>query len=114
MPVWVAQLGTFVEGRFSRLVTEDISISFDPHIDEIRNDILQDLVYSQNLKTIGFVKGAERPYPNETKAYDKNRPRYVTDGLRAVMVFSEGPISLDEIGFINWEKLEPLSNDNLQ
>lgn len=107
MPVWVAQLGTFLEGRFSRVVTEDRSISYDPHIDEIRYDILQDLVYSQNLKTIGFVKGAGRPFPNDAKAYDENRPPYVTDGLRAVMVFSKGPISLEEIGFLNWEKLEP-------
>ena len=107
MPVWLAQLGTFLEGRFSRPVTEDGSISFDPHIDEIRYDILQDLVYSQNLKTIGFVKGAGRPFPNDSQAYDENTPPYITDGLRAVMVFSKGPVSLEEIGFLNWEKLEP-------
>jgi hypothetical protein len=113
MPVWVAQTGTRLGGRFSSPSTEDGSIPVDPHIDETRNDIVQDLAYSQILKQIGFVKALEHLHTNDAKETVKGQTPYITDGLRAVLVFSEGPVSLDEIGFLNWEKLQPISNSKI-
>jgi hypothetical protein len=112
MPVWVVQTGTRLGGRFSRPLPEDGTIPVDPHVDGTRNDIVQDLAYSQNLKQIGFVKALEPLKTNETKQIAKVQTPYITDGLRAVMVFSKGPVSLEEIDFLDWEKLVPSSNSN--
>lgn len=109
MPVWVAQASTPLGGRFSKPFKAAASIPIDPHVDETRNDIVQDLAYSQNLKEIGFVKVDTRVHSNDVASAQRGKNVYLTDGLRAVLVFSEGPISLGEIGFLNWETLAPSS-----
>lgn len=106
MPVWVAQIGTRLGGRFAKPLKRDGIIPIDPYVDQTRNDIVQDLVYSQNLKQIGFVRALEPSHTKDAGEFVKGQPPYITDGLRVVMVFSEGPISLGEIGFLDWEKLD--------
>jgi hypothetical protein len=73
-------------------------------VDEARNDVVQDLLYSQALAKIGFVKGAggasaagPRPTPDGAS--------YHTDGLRAVLVFGGNAVSLAELDFFDWERL---------
>jgi hypothetical protein len=75
----------------------------DPYVDEARNDLTQDLAYSQALIKIGYVQGAGRPAsvtPDASRAVD-----YTTDGLRVVWVFGDRPASLATIDFFDWEKL---------
>ena len=73
-------------------------------MDEARNDITQDLAYSQALIKIGHAKGAGRPQPNTTDFSSKGI-LYMTDGLRVVLVFGDRPASLESIDFFNWERL---------
>ena len=104
MPVWVAQTSARLGGRFADKGPSEVTLPLDPYVDEARNDLTKDLAYSQALIKIGYVKGAGQPQPNTTDVSSKGI-HYMTDGLRAVLVFGDRPASLESIGFFNWERL---------
>ena len=103
-PVWVAQTSTRLGGRFADKTPSEVTLPLNPYVDEARNDLTQDLAYSQALIKIGYVKGAGQPQPNTTDVSSKGI-HYMTDGLRAVLVFGDRPASLESIDFFNWERL---------
>jgi hypothetical protein len=101
-PIWVGQVSTRLGGRFAASGEETQRI--EPDVDDARNDIVQDLLYSQALTKVGFVKGAgsvsaagPRPTPDAAS--------YHTDGLRAVMLFDRRPVALSQIQFFDWERI---------
>jgi hypothetical protein len=100
-PVWALQASTNLGGRFAPS-TEGMG-RIDPNVDESRNDILQDLFYSQALVKVGFVKGAGSGSAAE---FQRSRDdwHYQTDGLRAVLVFGGKSVSLGEVQFFDWER----------
>jgi hypothetical protein len=104
MPVWVAQTSVRLGGRFADKGPSEMTLPLDPYVDEARNDLTQDLAYSQALIKIGYVKGAGQPQPNTTDVSSKGI-HYMTDGLRVVLVFGDRPASLGSIDFFNWERL---------
>jgi hypothetical protein len=100
-PVWIAQTGTRLGGRFAEKATAGVTIALDPYVDHTRYDLTQDLAYSQALIKIGYVKGSGHSQPTQTKG----TVQYNTDGLRVVLVFTQRPTSLADIEFFDWERL---------
>jgi hypothetical protein len=101
-PVWVGQVSTSLGGRFA--APEEEPRRLDPDVDEARNDVVQDVIYSQSLAKVGFVKGAG----SESTAQPRQSPddsSYHTDGLRAVLLFGGEAVSLAEVDFFDWERL---------
>ena len=101
-PIWVGQVSTVLGGRFA--ASGEGKRRIEPDVDEARNDVVQDLLYSQDLAKIGFVKGAgglSAAEPGQTS----DGWSYHTDGLRAVLVFGGSAVSLAEIDFFDWERL---------
>jgi hypothetical protein len=103
-PVWVGQTSARLGGRFVDKAPLGVTLPLNPHIDEARDDLIQDLAYSQALIKIGFIKGSRRPQQAQ-KAGSSKDTQYTTDGLRAVLVFGDRPSSLEEIDFFHWERL---------
>ncbi len=103
-PVWVAQTSSRLGGRFAGKTDSEVTLPLDPYVDEARNDLTQDLAYSQALIKIGYVKGAGGPQPKTTVGSARD-VYYTTDGLRAVLVFGDRPASLATIDFFDWERL---------
>jgi len=104
LPVWVAQTGNRLGGRFADKEDAEITTPLDPYVDEARDNLTQDLVYSQALIKIGYVQGAGRP-PSTTPQNSSKADDYTTDGLRAVLIFGSRPASLATIDFFDWEQL---------
>jgi hypothetical protein len=104
-PVWIAQTGTRLGGRFAEKATAGVTIALDPYVDHTRYDLTQDLAYSQALIKIGYVKGSGHSQPTQTNATSKGAVHYITDGLRVVLVFAQRPASLADIDFFDWERL---------
>ena len=52
-PVWVGQTGTRLGGRFADKASAEITLPLSPQVDETRDDLNQDLTYSQALIKIG-------------------------------------------------------------
>jgi len=102
--VWIGQISTTLGGRFAGTASDESPIVIEPDVDETRNDLVQDAIYSQQVSEIGFVKGVG----SVTRSSPRTTPSgstYHTDGLRAVMFFDRDPVSLSELEFISWERL---------
>jgi hypothetical protein len=76
----------------------------DPDIDESRRYLVEDLLYSQALNRIGFVKGTGASSKAEPRLNLMDDP-YYTDGLRAVMFFEPRPYSLSQLEVLDWERV---------
>jgi hypothetical protein len=103
-PVWIGQVTTPYGGRFAPATDKDKDPPIDPFVDEARNDLIQDVIYSQCLVKMGFVKGVGHIRASNPRKLPGGAT-YHTDGLRAVLIFGERPVSLSEIEFFNWERL---------
>jgi hypothetical protein len=97
--VYLVQVGRPVGGRFAPRGAADIVLHDD--VDEARNLLIQDMIYSGGLEKLGFVTGvgeASETQPRSTF----HGARYHTDGLRAVLFFATRPHSLADVEFLNW------------
>jgi hypothetical protein len=113
-PIWVGQVSTDLGGRFA--ASGEGMQRIQPDVDEARNDVVQDLLYSQALAKIGFVKGAGSASPAKP-GQTPDGSSYHTDGLRAVLVFGGKAVSLAEVDFFDWERLaehQPAQTDALR
>jgi hypothetical protein len=105
--VWVGQISRDIGVKYT-LKSPTISTHvIDPDVDEARRYLLEDLVFSQALNRIGYVKGVG--------AISRDAPRfnlvgdpYYTDGLRAVMFFEPRPFTLSDLDILDWERLPSL------
>jgi LssY C-terminus len=98
-PVYVAQAGRPVGGRFAHHDTADDTLHDD--VDEARNFLIQDMMYSGGLDKLGFVYGVG-PSPQAHPRTTLNGAPYHTDGLRAVMFFATRPLSFANVELLQW------------
>jgi hypothetical protein len=99
-PVYVAQVGRPVGGRFAANDAAEAVLQAD--VDEARNGLVQDLMYSGGLERLGFVTGVG-DVPVSSPKQVINDASYHTDGLRAVLFFATRPLSLSDVAFLDWE-----------
>jgi len=99
-PVWIGQISRDIGVRFSSktIVTHKI----DPDVDETRDYLIQNLLYSQGVVKMGFVKGVVPATIAEPRSNLTGDP-YFTDGLRAAIEVSNEPIDFDDVEFLEWE-----------
>jgi LssY-like putative type I secretion system component LssY len=103
-PVWIGQISRDVGLSFSwkTLVAHEV----DPDVDEARNYLVQDMLRSQGLERFAWAKGVGAVSSSEPHHMADGSP-FFTDGLRSVLWFGKGPISLSSIQFLPWERLPP-------
>ena len=97
--VFLAQAGRPVGGRFN--ASEGKNLVLHPNVDEVRNILVQDILYSGGLGKLAFITGVGVVAPE--------RPRnslagtsYYTDGLRAIMFFVTRPRALSDVEILDW------------
>ncbi|HEY5780955.1 MAG TPA: LssY C-terminal domain-containing protein [Lysobacter sp.] len=98
-PVFVAQVGRPVGGRFASGDTGEAVLHGD--VDETRNLLVQDMMYSGGLEKLGFVTGVGEATEQSPRGAFEGA-RYYTDGLRAVMYFATRPLSLSDVEILDW------------
>jgi hypothetical protein len=103
--VFVAQTGRPVGGRFLAERARDVRLH--PDVDEVRNFLISDFMYSGGLEKLAFVSG--------TGAVPVDHPRhlaggesYYTDGRRAVLFLGTRPLTISDVEVLDWE---PLSSE---
>ncbi|HZO03517.1 MAG TPA: LssY C-terminal domain-containing protein [Burkholderiales bacterium] len=84
--VYVGQVGRPIGGRFAPAEATDLPAHAD--VDEVRNHLVQDMMYSGGLDKLGFARGAA--------AGERS------DGLRAVLFFATRPLSLADVEILEW------------
>jgi hypothetical protein len=98
-PVWLVQAGRPVGGRMA--IAEERALVLHPDVDEVRNMLIQDLIYSGGVATLGFAEGAGETRTNRSRT-DTAGSRYHTDGLRAVMFILSRPRALSDFEILDW------------
>jgi len=101
-PVFIGQISRDIGVRFTTKTWPPVTHKIDPDIDEARHAIIEDLLFSQTLAKVGFVRGVGRATPSRPRENLTGDP-YFTDGLRVVLFLGEGPISMNQITAIDWE-----------
>jgi hypothetical protein len=100
--VWLGAISRDIGVYFTRRAWNLTTHAIDPDIDEAREALTEDLVTSQAVRAVGYVRGvgaatAERPRRNLMHA------PYWTNGWRAVFMFHDQPTTLGNVDFFDWE-----------
>jgi len=101
-PVFLVQAGRAAKGRFA--LPNDDDPALHPNVDEVRNYLIQDLLYSGGLAKLGFVSGVGRTASGEPRS-TLGGANYYTDGIRAVLFFETRPLALSDVKILDWEPL---------
>ena len=102
--VFVAQAGRPIGGRFPGEASQGMRLHAD--VDEVRNDLIHDFMYSGGLEKLAFVSGVG------AVAADRPRPLpggggYFTDGRRVALFFSTRPRTFADVEILQWEPILP-------
>ena len=98
--VFVCQAGRPVGGRFARERTGDERLHAD--VDEARDMLIQDFMYSGGLDKLAFVSGVGA-VPQAQPRATAGRGSYYTDGRRAVLFFATRPLAFSDVQVLDWE-----------
>jgi hypothetical protein len=97
-PVWIGQISRDIGVRFTPKTWNLTTHKVDPDVDDARDYLLDELLESGRVALVGYVPGAQ--------AADRTAPRrnltgdpYFTDGLRAVIEFTDKPTNPT---IVNW------------
>lgn len=107
--IYLVQVGRPVGGRFTPRDAEDFILHED--VDEARNVLIQDMMYSGGLDKLGLVTGVGAVSSVQRQA-TPDGGRYHTDGLRAVLFLGTRPLSLSDVELLDWEPLPKPYNEN--
>ena len=100
-PVFLGQAGRPVGGRF--IVLTEKNLKLHPNVDEVRNMLIGDFLYSGGLAKLGFEIGSGTTIPvSEHQEDSLNYADYQTDGLRVVMFMVTRPLSLEDVQILDW------------
>jgi hypothetical protein len=98
-PVWLGQISRDIGVRFT---TKTITThKIDPDVDETREFLLEDLVYSQAVEKLAYVHGAIAAPIGEPRGNLTGDP-YFTDGFRLVMWVTSLPVDLADVKYVKW------------
>ncbi|MNL10816.1 hypothetical protein D3C87_1316280 [compost metagenome] len=98
--MYLAQVARPIGGRFAPREAQDLVLHED--VDEARNLLIQDMMYSAGLDKLGFVTGVG-PASQAQSRTTFSGAHYFSDGLRAVMFFATRPLSLSQVKLLDWE-----------
>lgn len=83
-----------VEAKEKKLV-------LNPNVDEVRNILIQDMLYSSGLEKLAFIDGVGETRADEFRD-SLGGTRYQTDGLRVVLFLTTRPLSLSDTEVLDW------------
>lgn len=104
--VWIGQISRDIGIRYTTKSPYFVTHKIDPDVDEARNALSEDMLFSQGLVQLGYVTGVGLSTPTQPKKNLTGDP-YFTDGLRAVLLFDRGETPIREVRFFDWEMAPP-------
>ncbi|MED5238614.1 MAG: LssY C-terminal domain-containing protein [Pseudomonadota bacterium] len=100
-PVWLGQISRDIGVRFTFKSPTLTTHKIDPDVDEARDYLLQDMIFSQRLAEFGYVR-AMPPHPIEDPGHNLTGDPFITDGLRLVMFFHSPMTPMHEVRNLHW------------
>jgi hypothetical protein len=111
--IWIGAVSRDIGSYFTWRTWWGTAHAIDPDIDEAREYLMQDLVFSQAVSKVGYVDGVGIATQDNPHRNFMNQP-YWTDGKRVVFLFGSEPTSLAEIEFFSWEWVDDDETVNLR
>ena len=102
--VFVAQAGRPIGGRFPAEPSAALRLHAD--VDEVRNDLIHDFMYSGGLEKLAFVSGVGAVAADQPRALPGGG-RYFTDGRRVTLFLSTRPRTFADVEILQWEPIVP-------
>lgn len=99
IPIWIGQISRDIGVRFTKKTITTHKI--DPNVDETREYLLEDLVYAQTLKKMGYVGGVGAVPMDQPKGNLTGDP-WFSDGYRLVLWVSSRPTPFSALSPIGW------------
>jgi hypothetical protein len=106
LQVWVGQISRDIG---IKMTTQSWYLTIhviSPEVDQDRFYLMQDLILPGAVSRFGFVRGVGASSMPDTRANLTGDP-YLTDGLRLVLFVDEPRRTLDQIDFLDWERVSP-------
>jgi hypothetical protein len=100
--VFVAQAGRPVGGRYLPEDTQDLRLH--PDVDEVRNFLIHDFMYSGGLEKLAFVRGVGAVPADQPRTLTSG-DRYYTDGRRVALFLGTRPLTISDVEVLDWESL---------
>ena len=100
--VFVAQAGRPVGGRFLPEGSQDLHLH--PDVDEVRNFLIHDFMYSGGLEGLAFVSGVGAVPAAQPRALPDGGS-YFTDGRRVVLFLGTRPLTFSDVQVLDWEPI---------
>jgi len=94
--VWAGQVRHFYK-------SVSVITQFDPDVDNARNFAMQNLIYGQSIKSIGWIAGQEVA-PVESFWTNLIESPFFSDGYRLVLWLSGDPYSLLDASALDWDR----------
>lgn len=102
--VFIVQAGRPIGGRFLDEEPQDLRMHAD--VDEVRNHLIHDFMYSGGLEKLAFVGGVG-VVPADRPRSVRGGARYFTDGRRVVLFLGTRPRTFAEVEILQWEPIVP-------
>jgi hypothetical protein len=75
-------------------------------VDEVRNLLIQDFMYSGGLEQLAFASGVGAVPAAQPRAL-AGGGSYYTDGRRAVLFLATRPLAFSDVELLDWEPVLP-------
>jgi hypothetical protein len=98
-PVWLGQISRDIGVRFTKKTITTHKI--DPDVDETREFLLENLVYSQALQKVAYVGGVGEAPMDQPRGNLTGDP-YFTDGYRIVLWVTSRPVDIADLEIEHW------------
>lgn len=95
--VWIGAVSRDIGSYFTWKTQWKTAHAIDPDIDESRNYLIQDLIYSQSLKKVGMIEGSIAPATRDEPHYNFMGQPWWTNGGRAIFIIDEEVTSIDDL-----------------
>lgn len=102
--LWVGAISRDIGSYLTWKTQWKTAHAIDPDIDESRDYLVQDLIYSQSLKEFGILANTLNKANRENPHINFMGQPWWTDGGRAVLVFDKDSRSLDDLEIFDCEK----------
>ena len=98
-PVWLGQISRDIGVRFTRKTITTHKI--DPDVDETREFLLENLIYSQALQKFAYLGGVGEAPMDQPRGNLTGDP-YFTDGYRIVLWVTSQPVDIADLEVEHW------------